>query len=391
MKVLMVTPYVPDPLADHAVADTAAQLVPRLAEHVELTLFVPGLAAAEELPAGLRVAGVEVAPSATPATASLRRLFGATPAAVRKEWPRACTGEVRHFVRAARPDVVHFDYLGGASAMKDLGVPSVLTLHDYSAEVSRKQAQAANWWWKPYRVAEAARVRRFERHVAQQADIVFALSEVDRDALSSLARDVRLASPGFDIPSLAWSPPHGGSPILLFVGALWRPANAATAEFLIRAVMPRVWEQIPAAKLRLVGSRPGEPLRRLAAADPRVEVTGYLPNLEDAHRQANVVLAPSLVGGGILLKILRAMAIGCPVVTTSIGGSGVGAVDGDVIKIADTADDLATAALELLRDEGQAQRMGRRARNFIGSRFSWDGAVKAHIAAYGELAERYAR
>ncbi|MEZ5350489.1 MAG: glycosyltransferase [Microthrixaceae bacterium] len=122
----------------------------------------------------------------------------------------------------------------------------------------------------------------------------------------------------------------------------------------------------------LAGARPSRSVRRLAG--PGVEVTGWMPDIRDAYARASVMVAPLFIGAGLQNKILEAMAMGVPCVTTTLVNDSIGAERGREIMVADNPADLAQATAELLESPGRRAEISEAARAMVIDRFSW-GAV----------------
>ncbi len=282
-------------------------------------------------------------------------------------------------VRAVRPDIVHGEYLHVGLSAVAAGLPSVLTLHDVATDVLARRLVQAPPVQRPYRLAELARTRRLERRVVRGVDVPVVLSDTDRARF--LPWNARCTTIG---PAVAPAParwqPTGGPPVLVFTGAMWRNANVAAAGFLVDRVLPLVRRSSPSATLRIVGAAPTDEVRAWADL-PGVEVTGRVDSLDAEMLRASLVVAPSVLGGGILLKCLNAAALGCPVVTTSAVAASLGFDDGQV-RIADGPDAWATAITDLLADPVAAHALGTAARARVTERFTWDHRVAGYLKVY---------
>jgi glycosyltransferase involved in cell wall biosynthesis len=147
----------------------------------------------------------------------------------------------------------------------------------------------------------------------------------------------------------------GDPPVVLFQGTLRYPPNAEAARFLVREVVPRLVELTPGVQVRLVGTTaPG-----LAGLDdpPTVTLVGQVPDMADELAAADVVVVPLRFGSGTRLKVLEAFAQRVPVVSTSIGAEGLGAIDGPHLLIADTPADLAAACARVCADRDLRTRL----------------------------------
>jgi glycosyltransferase involved in cell wall biosynthesis len=241
---------------------------------------------------------------------------------------------------------------------------------------------------RAYRLAELVRTRRFERAAMRRAGVLMTLSEADHAVAATFNHHTKLARPGIDIGPLAWmSPPAGQPPRLVFAGAMWRRANVLAAQLLAEQVMPLVWQKFPAAELRIVGARPADEVVAMGERDRRVVVTGAVPDLRDEMLASHAVVVPSVVGGGVLMKVVHAMALGCPVVTTPGPARSVDADDSMLFE-GTTPEELADAITAAVHDPELAAARGRNARQHIDRTFRWDDTVRAYLDAYAIASNR---
>jgi GT2 family glycosyltransferase len=135
---------------------------------------------------------------------------------------------------------------------------------------------------------------------------------------------------------------------LLFIGGYEHTPNVESAQRLVERVMPRVWAQNPEVKVTLIGGSVPAEVQQLAS--PRVDVVGWVENVEPLFGSALAMVAPLSYGAGLKGKVTQALAQGLPVVTTPIGAEGLDAVDGHQLLIGSNDDQLARRILRLLDD-----------------------------------------
>nr|WP_236555595.1 glycosyltransferase family 4 protein [Plantibacter sp. T3] len=116
---------------------------------------------------------------------------------------------------------------------------------------------------------------------------------------------------------------HRGDCRVLLTAAFARPENDEAAAWLLRSVWPLVLDQLPQARLVLAGAGPSDSLRELAK-DNMVEVTGYVEDLHDYYRTADLFVVPLKRGAGVKFKTITAMLWAIPVVSTPAGAEGIG-------------------------------------------------------------------
>jgi glycosyltransferase involved in cell wall biosynthesis len=116
-----------------------------------------------------------------------------------------------------------------------------------------------------------------------------------------------------------------------------------------------------------------------------VSVPGFVDDLDECYKKASVFVAPILVGGGIIVKILDSMAAGTPVVTTTYGNEGIGALPGRDLLIADDPKGFAEAVVRVLSDKELAAGLSRNGQEFVRKNFTLEAAITEIEAAYKKI------
>jgi len=160
-------------------------------------------------------------------------------------------------------------------------------------------------------------------------------------------------------------------------------ANVTAVVRFVELVLPLIRRERPDVRLRIVGSQPPDGLRALAR-DPAITVTGYLPDIRPALGSATIAICPITVKVGIQNKVLEAMAMGLPVVTTSAGASGLGALPGRDLLVANTPVEFAAHVGWLLANPDARSALGRAGRRYVEANHRWERAVSQFEALYEE-------
>jgi glycosyltransferase involved in cell wall biosynthesis len=197
-------------------------------------------------------------------------------------------------------------------------------------------------------------VRRLHKRIAQSAAAVVVCSDLDRRRLQAVnAVVIPNAYPDDPIPR--GRAEVGDPPVLMFAGLLTYHANADAVEYLVERILPQLRRVLPSVRLRLVGA--ADDAQRRLHDPPGVTVTGYVPDITTELAQADAIVVPIRYGGGTRIKILEAFAHRIPVVSTTVGAEGIGAVHEQEILLADTPADFAAACVRVLRDAALRRRM----------------------------------
>ena len=188
---------------------------------------------------------------------------------------------------------------------------------------------------------------------------------------------------GADTRLLQPLPREDARPTLLYVGNMDYNANADAVISFCRESLPLIRQAVKDVELWIVGSNPLPEVRRLACDS--VHVTGYVEDVKPYYRQSSVCIVPLHAGSGIRLKILESMALGRPVVSTSLGCEGLDVEDGVQIMIADSPAQFAEKTVRLLQDAALYQTIVVNARRLVETRYDWDIIAVRFSSLYARL------
>lgn len=313
-------------------------------------------------------------------------------------WGRRTHAEARALIhsicREQRIDVVHLAWaeMGCYLDAVPAGVATVLGTLDVEHRVRPREVRLYPWGWA--RMLAARRARRLiqgERRYVNQAHATLVCSAADRRHLARLVNENRIhvVAPWVDLGAMGDVKPKAVvTGRLTFVGALDRIANEAAVRFVVREVWPQVKRAHTGVVLHIVGASPPKWLGRQADGDARLVVTGYVAALVQEWAQTDVAVCPSLIGGGLVVKVAQAMAAGRPVVTTSLGNEGVGAPEGEAVAVANDAGSFGQAVLQLLSDRARWKRVAAAGRRHVVNTLDWGASMRDLEAAYVAAMER---
>ncbi|MGY4712357.1 glycosyltransferase family 4 protein [Mycolicibacterium sp. CBM1] len=381
----MLTPYSPLIPHDHAANDIALPLVTALARHTDLHVYAPGQQCSGK--ESWRMDGVTYHAGSKVCPRQIDRLHR-YPYAARGSWSRTSTDEAIAIAEVVNPDILHAEYVQTAEPLLRASrlAPTSLTLHDLPGEVAvqpRSELSMLRFWLQRL---ERAKTLRLRDAILEQIDALFVFNDRDRRKIAGAGRIVEVAPLGVDPPPAGWAGDRAY--VACFGGAMWRLENEMTALYLAREVWPLVRAELPDASLRIFGARPGPRVLDLESS-PGVTVIGEVADYDDEFRHAAVTLAPAMVEAGILMKAIRAMAMGCPVVLNPQSAEPiVGLQNGEHALIGENPAELAVRVIELMRDPARASDLGQAAKELIRSHFSWDRTVDTYLSVWDQLLKR---
>lgn len=307
----------------------------------------------------------------------LTGLFASVPVAIRRCESRGMRKQIEQLLKDQRFDHVICDFLSPAPNIPDLS-SCVLFQHNVEAVIwKRRMEHAPDPVRGFYLKLQADRMFRYEGDVCRKVQKVIAVSDADAALMREWygVEGIGAVPTGVDAEYFRAREPVAASTDLVFVGSMdWAP-NIDGIDWFQREVLPLILEKRPGCSTAIVGRTPPAAIQQLPARFPGVKVTGTVPDVRPWLWGSQVSIVPLRVGGGTRLKIFEAMAAGVPVVSTTIGAEGLGARDGETIRIADAPEAFAEACLALLADAAERERLRENALEMITSLYSWEAVA----------------
>jgi len=286
-------------------------------------------------------------------------------------------------------DVVVCDFLVASINLPRISHPSILFQHNVESiiwqrhfETERNLFKRALLWnqWR--------RMARYERDSCRRFDAVVSVSEIDS---KRMRKDFGLRHV-FDVPTGVdtnyFRPIETPSnPFeLVFTGSMdWVP-NEDAIQYFADNILPIVARAIPECTLTVVGRNPSPALMQLGESNPRIRILGRVDDVREYIASSAAYVVPIRIGGGTRLKIFEAMAMGKPVVSTSVGAEGLPVSDERDVLIANEPEEFAARIVRLLREPVFAASLGEAARSLVCEKFGWEHAA----GAFAQICEQVA-
>ncbi len=398
MKILFVSPYLPYAGVDHAGGTTFYNVVKSLSQRHEISLisFIRDEGELQHIAElGRYCAFIDTVLLSNRLVSKVRRKIGQFfhPITLASWNSDEMRKKISSLTQREHFDVIHFNFTqmsqyadAAQNAPKVLDEGDVAFLPFYQDYI----AGGASGIGRTRLFLEWTRLQAYEISACQKFDAILTRSEKDRKLLLAL-------NPGLNVSILPpWVELYDSHPsgqeatddkTLLFLGAMWRTINAQAVTYFCHSILPLVRQEIPDVKFQIVGSSPLEEVKRLSR-DKNIIVTGYVDDIRPYYTECAIFVAPLLAAGGIIVKILDAMAAGKPVVTTSAGNEGIGAAHGKDLIVADSPEEFARGIIELLQDPGLRERIGNSGREFVRAKYNWDRTIQDLEKLYQGLLEK---
>lgn len=306
-------------------------------------------------------------------------LFSQQPRYVRTFPVERMRAPLRHLVRERSYDLVVFESLLLVELASEIGsVSRLLVEQNVESDIARRSLALANnpvhklRDWLMWR-----KLLRFEKEWVQCFPVCVTVSERDADRVREMAPETELhvVPNGVDVRHFAPNEHKRDANTLLFFGTLNYAPNVDGLLWFCAEIWPRIRAEMQRAKLEVVGIDPSPQV--LALDDlPDVRITGFVPDIREKLWSATICVVPLRVGGGTRLKILEALAAGCPVISTTVGAEGLSVIDGEHLLVRDAPVHFAAGIVELLESRDLRQRLALAGRLMVQQRYDWQSIGK---------------
>lgn len=249
-------------------------------------------------------------------------------------------------------------------------IPKTLDYMDAFSKGVERRLQTVSLLRKPFFFLEYKRLQRYEARQFGLFNTKIIISEQDRFFIQH-PRKYNIAVVPNGVDAAYFQPVAGEKEFhVLFSGNLSYPPNVDACAYLVRKVLPLVLPHFPQLRVLLAGKDPAPEVRALAGEN--IVVRANLPDIREAYRAARIFVAPLFLGSGLQNKILEAMAMGVPCITTRQVNNALGARKAEHILLADNAQGFAAHILYLLHHPQEGELMAAQAKMLVERQYNWD-------------------
>jgi glycosyltransferase involved in cell wall biosynthesis len=245
-------------------------------------------------------------------------------------------------------------------------------------ETSRAKRAFFRFEWKALERYEAAQCPKFDANIV--------MSDDDAALLSNVAPGTAFTTVGNGVDTAYFTPVTlQGHRKIVFAGRLDQYSNRDGLMAFARDVWPKLRDLYQDATLDVIGSHPPPELLAMAQSDARLRVHGFVPDIRPYFSEAGLALCPVRDGGGTRIKVLDALAMGVPLVATSIGCEGLDVSDGRHVLIADSSAEFLQQIRRVFENPVLAAHLASEGRALVTERYSWDFQANQLLQVYDRV------
>ena len=221
---------------------------------------------------------------------------------------------------------------------------------------------------------EYRRLARYEAAIFDDFEVKTIISEPDRALFPHERRDEILIIPN-GVDHDYFKPQERAKKYdLVFTGNMSYPPNVNAVDYLANEILPIVWKTLPEVKLYIAGATPDPKVKK--AASERIIVSGWLDDIREAYAQSRVFIAPMRIGTGLQNKLLEAMSMRLPAITSPLANASLGAKPNEEIFVGGNAEEMAKHIITLLTDQKKADQIAQAGYDFTNRVYDWGKATE---------------
>ena len=300
-------------------------------------------------------------------------LFSQKPFQVGYFFQKRIKHKVLEQIEAFSPDVIYCQLVRVAEYVKDIhNISKTIDYMDAFSKGMLRRSEIEKGIKKYLLKLEGERLRIYENRIFDYFDNHTIISEQDRFYIGhSNNHTIKVIENGIDSGFFDYEKDPQKEYDLVFVGNLNYAPNISCCEFLIEQLYPELIKETPGLKVLLAGANPHERISSKIKDNPNIELSGWVEDIRDSYLSGKVFVAPLFIGTGLQNKLLEAMALGVPCITTSLANNALGAQVNSEVLIADSVQDFVKSIHELKTDDAKYAEITTNAKAFVKQHFNW--------------------
>lgn len=304
----------------------------------------------------------------------VRALFSGLPLQVGYFYFGKAQKKIDELIKKHQPDHIYCQLIRTAEYVKKYPhIPKTLDYMDVFSKGIERRKKTGPFYLKPLFWLEYKRLVKYERTVFGYFNNKTIISEQDKNFIQHPERQqIKVVPNGVDMEFFK-AVPQKKEFELLFNGNMNYPPNIESVEYLVNRIMPLVWKKEPAVRLLISGASPHK--RVIALHSEKVQVSGWVDDIRENFGKSKLLVAPMQISIGLQNKLLEAMAMQMPCITSTLANNALRAKAGEQIVVADTPEQYANHIIELLTDETKAKQIAMNGYRYVMSNFNWQNTT----------------
>ncbi|MFN5416382.1 MAG: glycosyltransferase [Flavobacteriia bacterium] len=287
--------------------------------------------------------------------------------------------DIERKINIIQPNHIFCQLIRPAEYVKNIhSCPKTIDLMDALSKGMERRIEDSNWLLKQIFREEARRLRHYETKILDYFEHATIISNQDKSyIIHPKNQEIKVIPNGVGDKFTHFNKIPQKKYDLIFTGNMSYAPNVKACIFISQILYPKLIKVNPNYQIALVGATPSKSV--LKCANKNISVTGWVDDIREKYAESKIFIAPLFSGSGLQNKILEAMAMGVPCITTSLVNNAILAQKEKEIIIADTADEMVDAIFRLNSDEDLYNEIARNAKEFVNNKYTWNESNKLLI------------
>lgn len=306
-------------------------------------------------------------------------LFSNLPFQVSYFYTKTIKRNIHRYLHHVQPDHIYCQLIRVAEYVKNYhNCPKTLDYMDALSKGIERRIESTSFWKKPAFRSEHKRLVEYESIIFDYFEHHVMISEQDSRHIFHRNKDaIQIIPNGVDQRFFIKNDSEKKYD-LVFTGNMSYAPNIAASNFLVNDILPLLPHS---NQLLLSGANPTREVEQLASN--RVKVTGWVEDIRESYASGKIFAAPMFIGTGLQNKLLEAMAMGLPCITTPLANNALKAIPNESILIANNAEEFAKWIIQLNTDQALYEKLANNGRNFVKANYNWESTTKKLEKLFG--------
>ncbi len=311
-------------------------------------------------------------------------LFSKLPFQVMYFYSKSAKRKITQLIEKYQVDHIYAQLIRTSEYVKDIHhIPKTLDYMDALSRGMERRIANSPFYLKPFVKIEALRLKRYEHFIYAYFTTCTIISVQDRDLIVNADNEAIEIIPNGVQHDFFYSQRRPKKYDLIFTGNMSYEPNVLSAEYLAKEIIPLIAKQHPTVQLAIVGANPSSRVKALA--NKNIKVTGWVEDIRTYYDEAKLFIAPMQIGTGLQNKLLEAMSMELPCITSELANNALGAKENETILIGRSPQEYAELALELLSNPEKAATFAVKGHQYVNDHFSW----KTSTAKLSDLFQKH--
>ena len=235
----------------------------------------------------------------------------------------------------------------------------------------KRRAKKSNILMKNIIDFEYKRVKKYESEIFNYFQSHIIISEFDKQNINHKKnKDIIVVENGIDTNYFNRKSKKYTTRTIIFVGNMSYKPNVIAAKFICEKIFPLVKQKVKNTKVIIAGSNPNKEVKKLSRLNKNIKITGFMTDIRDAYLKGSVFIAPMFIGSGLQNKLLEAMSMKIPCITTELANKSLNATKKEIM-IAKNEEEFAEICVELFNNKEKTLNLIENGYKFVKSKYDW--------------------